>query len=328
MVSRVGICIVNWNGVHLLPDCIASIRAQTMTDHRTIVVDNDSKDGSVAWLQEHHPDVDVIALDWNSGFAHANNVAIRRAFEDPEVEHVVLLNTDARLAPDWLEVVVAEAGRKPRGAMFQALTLDWADPSLIDSHHIFVARNLQATQAGNRTRHDRVHATERVFGVNAAACLYTRRFLEAQPFEDYLDEQMGMYLEDVDLAARAVVMGWEAWFVGGTHALHMGSASSKARSSDFSLYMTWRNQPGMLLANFPTPILLRALPSALKADVQTVRHLRRTGEGHSVPAVVRGRIHGLWRARRFLGKRRRLAPFVVVDHDILWELMRSGKLLD
>lgn len=328
MTTRVVFCIVNWNGRDLLPDCIASLRAQTFSSHRIIVVDNHSEDGSVDYLRMQHPDVEVIPLDWNSGFAHANNVAIRRAFEDPGVDYVALVNTDARLASDWLDVLVAEADRKPRGAMFQALTLDWHDPSIIDSHHIFVARNLQATQAGNRLRHDRTHTTERVFGVNAAAALYARRFLDAQPFTEVLDEDLGMYLEDVDLAARAVVMGWEAWFVGGTHARHMGSASAKQRASDFSLYMTWRNQPGMLIANFPTRILLRAIPSAIKADLQTINHLRRTGDGDRVPAVVRGRIHGLWRARRFLRKRRALAPFVTIDHDILWQLMRTGKLLD
>lgn len=327
-MSRVAFCVVNWNGRDLLADCIASLRAQTMSDHCIIVVDNDSRDDSVAYLRSEHPDVDVIELDWNSGFAHANNVAMRRAFEDPSVDYVALVNTDARLAPDWLAVLVAQADRKPRGAMFQSLTLDERDPSIIDSHHIFVARNLQATQAGNRLRHDRTYATERVFGVNAAAALYSRRFLDAQPFADYLDTDLGMYLEDVDLAARAAVMGWEAWFVGGTSALHMGSASSKQRASDFSLYMTWRNQPGMLIANLPTRILLRAIPSAIKADLQTINHLRRTGEGDRVPAVVRGRIHGLWRARRFFAKRRALAPYATVDHDVLWQLMKTGKLLD
>jgi GT2 family glycosyltransferase len=327
-VVKAAFCIVNWNGRSLLPDCIASLRSQTFTGSPIIVVDNDSKDDSVAYLGGVHPDVTVLQLDWNSGFAHANNVAIRTAFRDPAVTHVALVNTDARLAPNWLETLLNEAARKPRAAMLQSLTLDHHDPSIIDSHHIFVARNLQATQAGNRQRHDQHFATERIFGVNAAAALYSRAFLEAQPFDEYLDEQLGMYLEDVDLAARAVVMGWEAWFVGGTHALHMGSASSKQRASDFSLFMTWRNQPGMLLANFPTRILLRALPSAVKADWQTINHLRRTGAADRVPAVVRGRLVGLWRARRFLAKRRALAPFVVVDHDILWQLMRTGKLLN
>ena len=294
----------------------------------TIVVDNGSHDDSVPYLEREHPDVEVMALGWNSGFSIANNTAIRQAFKNPDVRYVALVNSDAHLAPDWMATVVAEALRKPKGASFQSLTLDYADHRMIDSHHIFVARNLQATQSGNRCVHDREFHTERVFGVNAAAALYSRAFLEAQPFEDYLDEQLGMYLEDVDLAARAVVMGWESWFVSGTYAYHMGSASSKKRASGFSLYMTWRNQPGMLISNLPARTLLRALPSAIKADVQTLAHLRRIGEHDLVPFVVKGRLVGLLRAPLFLRKRKRLAPYRVIDADLLWQLMRDGKQLD
>ena len=330
VLPRVVVVIVCWNNEALLPGCLGAINAQTYPAHlvHTIVVDNGSHDDSVPYLKREHPDVEVIALGWNSGFSIANNTAIRQAFKNPDVRYVALVNSDAHLAPDWMATLVVEAIRKPRGASFQSLTLDFADHRMIDSHHIFVARNLQATQSGNRCVHDREFHTERVFGVNAAAALYSRAFLEAQPFEDYLDEQLGMYLEDVDLAARAVVMGWESWFVSGTYAYHMGSASSKKRASGFSLYMTWRNQPGMLISNLPARTLLRALPSAIKADVQTLAHLRRIGEHDLVPFVVKGRLVGLLRAPLFLRKRKQLAPYRVIDADLLWQLMRDGKQLD
>lgn len=329
-LPKVAVVIVSWNNETLLPGCLDAIGAQTYPAEliSTIVVDNGSADGSVDYLRREHPEVKVMPLGWNSGFSVANNVAIHEAFRDPDVRYVALVNSDAHLAPNWISTVIAEALRKPMGASFQSLTLDFADHRMIDSHHIFVARNLQATQSGNRHVHDREFHTERVFGVNAAAALYSRAFLEAQPFDDFLDEQMGMYLEDVDLAARAVVMGWESWFVSGTYAYHMGSASSKKRASGFSLYMTWRNQPGMLVSNLPLRTLLRALPSAMKADVQTLVHLRHIGSQDLVPFVVKGRLVGLARIPLFLRKRRQLAPYRVVDPDVLWQLMLAGKLLD
>ena len=318
--------VVCWNNVDLLPECIASLKGQTYRDHRIIVVDNDSGDGSVGYLHDEHPDVTVIPLDWNSGFAHANNVGIRRAFEQANVGYVALVNSDARLAPDWIETIVCAARARPRCASLQSLTLDYFDNRFIDSHHIFVSRTLQATQAGNREIHIHQHATERVFGVNAAACMYTRAFLEAQPFGEVFDEQMGMYLEDVDLAARAFVMNWESWFVGGTYAYHMGSASSQKRASGFSLYMTYRNQPGMILANFPTEIVRRALLSAVRADFNTMVHLRRTGQNDLLRDLIRGRVVGLWRWRKFVAKRRVMNAHRCVDPDVLWTMMRAGKL--
>jgi GT2 family glycosyltransferase len=326
--SKVVSVVVCWNNVDLLPECIASLKSQTYCDHSVIVVDNDSIDDSVVYLEREHPDVAVIRLDWNSGFAHANNVGIRRAFEDEAVGYVAFVNSDARLAPDWVETIVRAAATKPRAASFQSLTLDYADPRIIDSHHIFVARTLQATQAGNRDAHVRDFPTERIFGVNAAAAMYTRAFLEAQPFAEVFDEQMGMYLEDVDLAARAFVMDWESWFIGGTYAYHMGSASSQKRASGFSLYMTYRNQPGMVLANFPTKIVKRAMANAVRADLNTMVHLRRSGQGDLLRHLLKGRAVGLWRSRKFLAKRRIMERHRTVDPEVLWTMMRAGKLAE
>ena len=90
--------VVCWNNVDLLPECIESLKSQTYRDHSIVVVDNDSNDDSVKYLADVHPDVTVIPLDWNSGFAHANNVGIRKAFEDPDVGFVAFVNSDALLS--------------------------------------------------------------------------------------------------------------------------------------------------------------------------------------------------------------------------------------
>ncbi len=203
--SMWAIIVVCWNNETLLADCLNSIRAQTIGGDRivTIMVDNDSSDDSVAFVRKNYPEVNLIEVGYNSGFSRANNLGIRHAFQDPRVAGVVMLNSDARLASNWLETITQFAATRPKVASLQSLTVDHANPSVIDSHHLYVTRALQATQFLTGTPIDRTYTTQRVFGVNAAAALYTRAFLEAQPFDDYLDETMGMYLEDVDLAARA-----------------------------------------------------------------------------------------------------------------------------
>src|SRR5205823_7667080 len=74
--------IPNWNGRRWLPGCLASIAAQTMPFAETIVVDNGSTDGSLEYLAAEHPHVRVIALDRNTGFAHAANRGIEATQED------------------------------------------------------------------------------------------------------------------------------------------------------------------------------------------------------------------------------------------------------
>ena len=64
---------------------------------------------------------------------------------------------------------------------------------------------------------------------------------------------MFMYLEDVDVAARATVMGWTSYFVPDAVAYHMGSASTGGGTgkSRYAFYMTYRNNFGMLVKNLP-----------------------------------------------------------------------------
>jgi GT2 family glycosyltransferase len=329
VIRRIGVVVVSWNNESLLGDCLQSVRAQTISPNRvkTIVVDNASSDGSVAFVAENFPEVEVMQIGWNSGFSHANNVATRQLFNDETIDAVVLLNSDARIAVDWLDVVCSFAESRPRGATFQSITLDHVNPSVIDSHHLYVTRSLHATQGGTGTHRRGAETSEPVFGVNAAACLYTRAFLSAQPFDDYLDETMGMYLEDVDLATRALMMGWENWFVGGTHATHIGSASTKERAGGFALRQTWRNQPVLLLSNFPARVLLRGLIGLVKHEVGAVRHLRSIGQPELVGEIMRGRLEGLRLIPYALRRRKQLRPLRVLDGDHLWELMRDGTSL-
>jgi GT2 family glycosyltransferase len=327
--SMWAVIVVCWNNETLLADCLDSIRAQTIDASRVIpiLVDNDSADDSVAFVRKNYPEVDVIEVGHNSGFSHANNVGIRRAFQDPNVAGIVMLNSDARLEPNWLETITKFASTRPKVASLQSLTVDHHNQSVIDSHHLYVTRSLHATQFLTGTPVDRTYTSQRIFGVNAAAALYTRAFLEAQPFDDFLDETMGMYLEDVDLAARALVMGWESWFVAGTRASHIGSASSKKRSGGFSLRQTWRNQPVMLLTNFPVPVLLRGLRGFLTHELGAIRHLRATGQPELVSEILRGRRDGLRLIRYALGRRKTLKQHRVVEADLLWELMNTGTII-
>jgi GT2 family glycosyltransferase len=326
---KVAVIVVCWNNRDLLADCFDSVRKQTLSSDDIVMfaVDNASEDGTCAYLRAEYPEVHVIEVGWNSGFSHANNLGIAAAFDDPTVESIVLLNSDARLAEDWIETVVGFARTRPAGASFQSLTVAAGDHRVIDSHHLYVGHSLHAYQSGTEQLIDRDYPTCRVFGVNAAAALYTRAFLEAQPMPEVLDETMGMYLEDVDLAARALVMGWESWFVAGTRAYHIGSHSSKKRSGGFSLRQTWRNQTVLLLTNFPARLLVRGLAGLIGHEIGAIRHLLATGRPELIKDIAMGRLLGLRLVPYALRRRRMLRSHVVVDPDLIWEFMATGTAL-
>lgn len=323
--TKVAFVVVGWNNKKLLRECFDSIHSQTHKNIIVVYVDNNSSDGSVKWVEENYPSTIIIAQSKNTGFAKGNNRGLKEALTDPEVKYVGLLNTDARLEPAWVKKIIDFAELKPKGACFQGTTMDYYKRQVIDSTHIFTSINGQGTQGNWRHYYINEIGPKKVFGVNAAACLISKKFIESQPFGDeLLDETMFMYLEDVDLAARATIMGWDNYLVSGARAYHMGSTSSNSRSSTFSLYMTFRNNTGMLFKNFPVKLLWRIFPKLIRGDIDTMRTLWRTQRKKAIWAVAKGRVVGLLRLPLFITKRIKLSRKRDIDNEYLWLLMREG----
>jgi GT2 family glycosyltransferase len=103
--ARATVVVVNYNGAHLLPHCLAGLRRQDTPPgfFDTVVVDNASADGSLDLLARDFPEVRVIPSPVNTGFAGGNNLALRRL----DTPYAVLLNTDAVPEPDWLRRLLA-----------------------------------------------------------------------------------------------------------------------------------------------------------------------------------------------------------------------------
>jgi GT2 family glycosyltransferase len=317
--------IVCWNNKALMKECIESIQRQTYKHKKIFVVDNASTDGSVEFVTKTFPEVEVLAQDKNYAFAKGNNIGIKKALEDQQVGYFALVNSDATLENSWTSTLIAAAEQHPKAAMLQSITLDYYDHAVIDSTHVYIARNGQATQGSWRLPLPEGYDVppQKVFGCNAAAMIITRGFIEQQPFGDFFDETMFMYLEDVDIAARATVMGWDNYVIPGTRAYHMGSASS-GKNPGFSLYMTFRNNLGLLIKNLPLALLLPVLASLFKADRASIKHLQRTNRKEAVKFIYRGRLASLPYIPIFIFKRYKLKKYRNIDNNYLWNLMRKG----
>ncbi|MHA1788204.1 MAG: glycosyltransferase family 2 protein [Candidatus Helarchaeota archaeon] len=97
---KVSIIIVNYNGKHYLKDCLASIENLYYPKNKleTIVVDNNSKDGSIKFIKNNYKWVKIIKLNKNFGFCTPNNIGARKA----SGKYLVLLNNDTVVTPFWL----------------------------------------------------------------------------------------------------------------------------------------------------------------------------------------------------------------------------------
>ncbi|MFO0862172.1 MAG: glycosyltransferase family 2 protein [Candidatus Saccharibacteria bacterium] len=323
MKKVVAFIIVGWHNEKLLPECINSVLAQTYSNIKIYYVDNGSADNSVKLVKENYPDVICIETGKNNGFAKGNNIGIREALKDKNVEYIALLNTDATIEKLWAQKLVTFADGKKRVAAMQGITLDYYNHNIIDSTHIFLSRSGQATQGSYRDDLINIPSSFTTMGVNAAAAMYTREFIDAQPFESLFDETMFMYLEDVDVALRSIVMGYKNYCVKDTYAYHMGSASSKSNKT-YPAYMTFRNNSGLLVKNLPIGTLAKLLFRVISSDRARVKHLRQLGRKEEAKAVVKGRLFGLLLLPIFYIKRLRLNKSRNIDKNYLWHLMKKG----
>ena len=126
----VSVCIANYNGADIIADCINSVMSQTGGISVEIIIHDDaSTDGSVEYIQQHYPEVVILASDNNSGFCIANN----RMAEKARGTYLLLLNNDAALFTDAISTLVTYAARHQSLAILTLPQYDWESGALVDA---------------------------------------------------------------------------------------------------------------------------------------------------------------------------------------------------
>jgi GT2 family glycosyltransferase len=199
------VIIVNWNGRELLERNLPAVESQQYRPFEVIVVDNGSHDGSVDYLRKAHPEIHVLPLAENTGFAGGNNRGLALA----RGEFIVALNNDARPEPGWLEALVRNARSYPQTGIFASLLV--ANPSgRVDSAGDGYGSTLSPVKHGAGDPPDRHRLSRPVFSACGGAALYRRSLIDSVGF---FDERFFMCYEDVDLSFRARLAGWDVRFV-------------------------------------------------------------------------------------------------------------------
>jgi GT2 family glycosyltransferase len=239
------VIILNWNGRHLLEECLDSVLAQTFADFETIVVDNGSTDGSVDFLNERWGGkVKIVSLPSNAGFAGGNNAGIRAA----RGRYAVLLNNDTAVDPGWLVALHRATSRHPEAGMFTPKILNYYRRDEIDNTgHLVYPDGL--ARGHNRLERDdgRFDFEEEAFYPSGCAAVYKKEMFDEIGL---LDESFFAYGEDVDLGLRARWAGWKCYYVPDALVFHKYSATAGEYSPQ-KVFLVERNRFWILLKNFP-----------------------------------------------------------------------------
>ena len=101
-MEKLAIVILNWNGRKMLDQYLSSVLQYSRDEATVYVADNASTDDSVAMLRTKYPEVRLIELDKNWGFAEGYN----RALKQIEAEYYLLLNSDIEVTHHWLTPMI------------------------------------------------------------------------------------------------------------------------------------------------------------------------------------------------------------------------------
>jgi hypothetical protein len=246
------IIILNWNGRHLLEECLDSVSSQSFRDFEAIVVDNGSADGSVDWLKDRWGDaVSTVALPSNLGFAGGNNAGIRVA----RGRYVILLNNDTAVDPGWLAALADAVRRHPDVGMFTPKILNYYRRDEIDNTGHLIYPDGMARGRHRLEKDDgRFDEEGEVLSPSGCAGCYERRMLDEIGL---LDDGFFAYGEDVDLGLRARWAGWTCTYVPSAVVYHKYSATSGTYSPQ-KAFLAERNRLWLLLKNFPVVDILRS----------------------------------------------------------------------
>lgn len=236
------IVIVSWNVCQRLHDCLASVFAEltaSQINGVVWVVDNASHDNSVEMVQQHFPQVELIASAENLGFAGGNNAALRAiGFPDADTYPfaVLLLNPDTIVQPGALTALLHTLKTQPNAGIAGA-NLTYGDGSFQHGAFDFpglwqlaidllpVPGRLVESRRNGRYPQTLYEQPEPFkVGHPLGAAMGVRGEAIAQV--GLLDEGYHMYVEEVDWAWRIRAAGWTAYCVPTAHVTHFGGQST------------------------------------------------------------------------------------------------------
>ena len=254
-MKQVAVIILNWNGAQLLRRYLPSVIEGTddaIAD--VIVADNGSTDDSLQVLQQEFPDVRVMKLDKNYGFAEGYNRAIAQTM----YPYTVLLNSDVRTPQGWLNPLLQYMEAHPEvGAVMPKLLHDREDGKTmfeyagaaggyIDCHgYPYCRGRIFDCVEEDHGQYD--GAPLSVFWATGACMMVSSSLYSSL---GGLDKDFFAHMEEIDLCWRIRLAGKELMMVPTSHVYHLGGGSLP-QGNPRKTYLNFRNNLLLLHKNLP-----------------------------------------------------------------------------
>jgi GT2 family glycosyltransferase len=323
----VSILVLNYNGMNFLKECFDSLKECNYSNFELVLIDNNSTDDSVVFIQENYPDVRIIQTLSNAGYSRAYNLA----FREVKGKYLILLNNDVHVTPDWITRLVEVAEKDERiGALQPKIRssiddgyFEYAGASggFIDKYgYPFLRGRIFYTIEEDTGQYDDMVD---VFWTSGAAM-----FIRASALEKSgdLDETFVHHMEEIDLCWRLHLAGYRLRVVPQAVIYHYAGATIKSDSFK-KLYWNHRNNIFMLIKNLQKQNLVKTVLARYLLDLINIMFSMIKLDVIHAYAIARAHVWLLTHLNMILRKRRVVQENRVTDDETYQHLIYQKSLI-
>ncbi len=277
IISSVGVVILNYNGIEHLKTFLPSVIEHT-TNVQIYIADNNSTDKSVNWINENHPEIVVINLQKNYGFAEGYN----KALEQLDEKYFVLLNSDVEVTEGWLDKMLKIASADKEIAAIQPKILSYnrrdefeyagASGGFIDAlHYSFCRGRIFDVIEKDEGQYD---DNREVFWASGACML-----IKAELFTELggFDKDYFAHFEEIDLCWRIHKAGYKVMVVPSSVVYHLGGGTLDYENTQ-KTYLNYRNNLYTIAKNEYLLNLMWVIPTRLITDALALFYMMLIGK--------------------------------------------------
>ena len=339
-MDKLAIVILNYNGVHFLEKFLPSVFLYadgfSAANISVYVADSASKDNSVAVVRTQFPDVRLIELEHNEGYAGGYNLALQQIKTHyGGATYYALVNSDIEVTPNWIAPILRLLDTNPAIAACQPKIRDYNRPAYFEHAgaaggyidylgYVFCRGRVFASF---ETDQGQYNDNRRVFWATGA-CFVVR----AEVFHKVggFDAHFFAHMEEIDFCWRIQRLGYEAWACGESMVYHVGGGTLP-KSNPHKTFLNYRNSLFMLYKNLPATGLWPTLLARLVLDGLSSMLFVKAGQWADVWAIIRahfafyGALGRLRRQRTALQPHVALTKLPVCRKSVVWEYFVKGK---